>query len=309
MFLKICKYLLQQIPLCITSIIGFVSAAGEQTKFEIESLFPQNMVEKLLETYSEKEKNLIFNDLKNINNLCFQDKEPSIETERIYVATAGGPGACKSTILENYIQNKPNFVYVDPDPRALKFMINTYYQSITYHQISKNRSYQDLLKNSYNKWRWASNYIAYTILNNAYNKGYSIAHGTTSTSPTINLLYKKLKQEKYKIILLLCYTSDDARIKALEHRAHVQAFVQSSAEDTINKGKIFVEKFPTYFEYADEINLYWTQNFLQGSIHAATYKKETGLIIHDKEALNFFTKQYNLDNKNQMASFDKLTLN
>jgi len=35
------------------------------------------------------------------------------------VATAGGPGASKSTILETYLHNNPGFVYIEPVPFPL----------------------------------------------------------------------------------------------------------------------------------------------------------------------------------------------
>lgn len=291
-------------PIIVTFVLGFVAA--EQAQPAIEPLVPQNIVTNLLQTYSDKEKELIGKDLRNITETCFSDTTPVAETERVYVATAGGPGACKSTILETYLQDKSNFVYVDPDPRALKFMMNTYYQSLTYYQISQSASYQTLLADAYNKWRNASNYIANTILNDAYCKGYNIAHGMTATSPVINLFFDKLKQRKYKIVLLLCYAPDQTRIQALEHRAQTHAFVQSSSEDAINKGKMFVERFPVYFKYADEIRMYWTQDFLKGSTHAATYSQETGLVTHDHDTMNKFIAKYEADRKDQQVSFDVL---
>lgn len=272
-----------------------------------EPLIPEIVVQGLLKTYSEKEKNLINNDLNNIKQICFQDKEPSTETERVYIATAGGPGACKSTILENYIQDKSNLVYADPDPRSLKFMTNTYYQSLTYYDISKNASYQDQLKSAYDKWRDASNYIANTILNDAYAGGYNIAHGTTLTGPVIAQLLSKLQQKNYKITLLLCYAQDEARIKALDHRSNVQAFVQSSPEDAINKGKVFHQRFPTYFQYADEIHFYWTDDFAKGSTCSASYKKNAGLTVHNQQAFNSFTQKYDADRKGSaIPSLDEL---
>lgn len=269
------------------------------------SLVPQELVDILLnKTYSEEEKGRIKSDLRNITELCFRNTTPVTNQQPIYVATAGGPGACKSTILESYLANKTNFVYTDPDAQALRCMINTYYQSLTYYKISLVQNFKDIQAYGYAKWRDASNYIATTILNEAATSGYNIAHGTTSTSPVLHKLYQGLKKRNYKIVLLLCYASNSTRIKTLEYRALVQGFLQVATEDIVNKGKAFPEKFSTYFEYADEIQLYWTdEDFVKnGSKLAATYEKNRELVIHDQAALNSFINEYDTYRKTSTIS-------
>jgi predicted ABC-type ATPase len=266
-----------------------------------DTLIPQNTNDELLnKTYTNEEKVLIKKDLNNIKDLCFNSRKS--QEKPIYLATAGAPGACKSTILETYLHDQKvqdNFVYADPDQRSLKFMINTYYQSLTCYEIKKYPNYQDILKNAYTKWRDASNYIANNILNYAFEGKYNIAHGTTSTSSVVSSLYKKLKEKDYKIILLLCNAPDETITKALENRAQKQGFVQVAQDDITKKAKMFTERFPTYFEYADEIHIYWTQDFLVGSVHAATYRKGKGLVVHNNEALQKFTEKYDNDRKNK----------
>jgi hypothetical protein len=270
-------------------------------------LIPGQFVDGHLKNYSEEERRLIDDELNNISQLCFRGQKPSVN-QLIYVATAGGPGASKSTILETYLQENSEFVYADPDQRALKFMINTYLQSLTNYQISKTPSYRLLLNSAYEKWRAGSNYIACKILNNAYTQNYNIAHGTTSTAKEISGLYERLKERKYKIILLLCGSTDQNRINALRTRAETQGFVQSSDEDTINKGKAFWERLPVYFQYADEIQIYWTQDFKQGNIKAATFDRVKGLKILDQKAFDSFVKQYELarSEKKELVPFKSI---
>ena len=302
--LKFVKNLSQQVFIfCLACMASCSSMTVTQKNQTTESLVPKDIVENLKKAYSPKEMSLINIDLKNIRETSFLGKvRPTINP--IYVATAGGPGACKSTILETYLHDKQNFVYADPDQRALKYMINTYYQSVTNYEISK-LPYGVALKNAYSKWRDASNYIAYLILNEAFADGYNIAHGTTSTSSAIGSLYKKLKQKNYKIVLLLCYATDATRIAADAQR---QGFFQAAPEDIINKGKMFPERFPIYFEYADEIHLYWTDNCLNGSKHVATYNKSQGFVVRNSEAMSCFIKKYDEDRKSSpnLPSFDKL---
>lgn len=254
-------------------------------------LIPGSFVESHLKDYSDDEKLLIADDFENIKKLCFRGIKPAT-TQPIYVATAGGPGASKSTIMESYLQSHPGFVYGDPDQRALKFMINTYISSLNNYATSKAASFESLLKVSYSKWRAASNYIALKILNRAYEQGFNIAHGTTSTAKEVAGLYERLKQKNYRIVLLLCGSSDDNRVKAIENRSKTQLLVQNSTEDTINKGKFFPERFPVYFKYTDEMEIYWIDDFSKGSVKAATINKDRAIYIHNQEALDKFIKQY-----------------
>ena len=148
-------------------------------------LIPNDFVQSHLKDYSEEETNLITDDLSDIRQLCFRGVSGPNGT-KVYVATAGGPGASKSTILETYLHDKPNFAYLDPDQRSLKYMINTYQQEFTNYNIAQASGIKPLLQKAYDKWRGGSNYIASTLINEAFSNGYNIAHGTTSTSPHVN---------------------------------------------------------------------------------------------------------------------------
>lgn len=276
----------------LACLLGIVQVCAIQTPSL--PLIPADFVNSHLKTYSSDEIDLIRDDLDHISKTCFRNQKP-VSDRPVYVATAGGPGASKSTILETYLQSHPELVYVDPDPRALMLMTNTYRQSLTYYAISQAPSYAGLLKTAYEKWRPASNYIACTILNKAFSERYNIAHGTTSTAPQVEGLYEKLKSKNYKIILLLCGSTDENRLASLHYRAEKLAFVQNSDEDTISKGKAFPERFPIYFKYADEIIFYWTEDFSRGNVKAATLTKENGLIIHDEAAYKNFGLQYGKD--------------
>jgi len=294
---------------CLLTLFGCTCATNKQKNQDTTNLVPQEIVNNFLnKSYSNTEKDLISRDLRNIRETCFFNKKPNTEKKPIYIATAGGPGACKTTILESYLHdNKLDVVYADPDQRVLRYMINTYYQSVTNYDIRKSSSYETVAKNAYVKWRDASNYIVNTILNEAFAQGYDIAHGTTSTSNAVSSLYERLKEKNYTIILLLCSVPDETRIKSLEYRSRVQGFVQVAPEDIINKSKMFPERFPTYFTYADEIHFYWTEDFLKGSVHAATFFKDKGLVILDTNAFDSFIKKYDTDRTGtSLASFDEL---
>ncbi|MBU0744652.1 MAG: zeta toxin family protein [Gammaproteobacteria bacterium] len=221
------------------------------------------------------EKNLIRKDLRNISDLCFSQAKRG-QKKSIYVATAGGPGASKTTILESYLHDHPGFVYVDPDQRALKFMINTYLQDLTNYQMTKG-SCHSVIRGAYVKWRAASNYISNKILNDAFSNRLAIAHGTTSTSIHMESFYKKLHDNGYKIILLLCASPAKNRLKAIVNRETKQCFVQATKADTKQKGKMFYENFPVYFKFADEIQFFWIDDFNEGWVKVGSYTRKKGL--------------------------------
>ncbi|EKE01559.1 MAG: hypothetical protein ACD_21C00105G0008 [uncultured bacterium] len=287
-------------------LIGFLISLSVFAAQEL--LVPQEINQNFLKIYSNAEKVAIAKDLRNIRELCLSQAQ-SGQKYLIYVATAGGPGASKSTILETYLHDHPGFVYVDPDQRALKFMINTYLQDISNYAVAQNISSPQLLNKAYAKWRGGSNYIANTVLNEAYANKLGIAHGTTSTSKAMALFYRKLQKQGYKIILLLCASTEKNRLKANEYREKNQRFVQASREDIISKGQMFFENFPVYFKYADEIQFFWIDDFLRGGVKVAEYSKTTGLksLHRDFNKLKNSYKEFrNQHPDKQLPSFDGL---
>jgi len=249
-------------------------------------LVPTEVIQDFLIPYSQEEKVAIERDRKNIRELCVLQANKG-QKKLIYVATAGGPGASKTTILESYLKDHSGFIYVDPDQRALKFMINTYLQEMNNYTLSQSASYHNLLKDAYTKWRGASNYIANSILNEAYAEKFAIAHGTTSTTKHLESFYKKLKARGYRITLLLCSSSEENRLKAIAHREAEQCIVQSTHEDIVQKGQIFFENLPIYFRYADEIRFFWIEDFSQGWIEVGNYSKNNGLKKHHRDFEKF----------------------
>lgn len=258
--------------------------------------FTPQMLGKHLEIYTDREVDLIKKDLEVIRGICFENSRPT--NSRFYLATAGAPGARKTTILEKFIETHPEYqmgVYVDPDARALRFMVHTYYaQSLTPLAISKTSDYGQVIKNAYHKWRPGSNYISLTLFEEAAAKGLSIIHGTTLTGTHIPTFFAKLKENGYQIVLLLCSCSDNFRQKAIEYRNQVVRFYQSSPEEAIAKGKFFSQKIGTYFAYADLIYFYWSDDLFTPECLAAVWQKGA-LKIHDKDAMERFVEKYEMD--------------
>ena len=272
-------------------------------------IFNQGDLDDMLVSYSEEERVAIQKDHVVIEKICFEGKSPR-SSSPLYLATAGAPGARKSTILEHLLREDPRFsraVYLDPDQRALKWMIHTFYScSLTADAVSRYEQYPMLQKAAYDKWRAGSNYIANSILEKALRGHYDIAHGTTMTGPFVSRLLSLMKDEGYYITLALCSCEDRVRFDAIQYRNEVQGFYQTDPHDVVKKGLLFPKKVPFYFEYADELRLFWSEGFDAKEKLAALFSQK-GIKILDQEAYDHFVDKYERD-RVQLNLEEKLDL-
>jgi len=261
-----------------------------------ELFFTPDMISSHLREYSKEEVMLLNKDLDVVRSVCLNDTQ-NTETH-FYLATAGAPGARKTTILEKFISLHPEYqsgVYLDPDPRTLKFMVHTYYaRSLCPLAIATTNSYDQVIQNAYEKWRAGSNYIVLSLLEEAFAKGRSIIYGTTSTGAHIPKFFAKLKENDYQIILLLCSCPDDVRYDAVDYRNSVVRFFQSSPEDAIAKGLLFPQRMGSYFANADRIYFYWSDSLFAPERLAGVWEDDR-LTLHDVEAMQRFVDKYELD--------------
>ncbi|MCH9626014.1 MAG: hypothetical protein S4CHLAM123_12030 [Chlamydiales bacterium] len=275
--------------------------------------FTPQMISKHLEDYSEEEIGLIEKDLKVVRSVCFGEAQDA--GNRFYLATAGGPGARKTTILERFISTHPEYqegVYLDPDPRTLKFMVHTYYaRSLNPLMIADTGVYDEVIRNAYDKWRAGSNYIVLNLLEEAFAAGRSVVYGTTSTGAHIPHFFSRLKKEGYQIILLLCSCPDEVRYESVDYRNKVVRFYQSSPEDAVSKGVLFPQRMGAYFDYGDQIYIYWSESLLDPERLAAIWQKGE-LEIIDEGAMGCFVAKYEEDRQSLakqgvvIPSFDTL---
>ena len=263
--------------------------------------FSPAMISTHLKDYSPEEKIAIDKDLNVVRSVAFEDvssQNTNINSQPFFLATAGAPGARKSTILERFLKTNPEYshgVYVDPDQRALKFMVHTYQsRSLSAFAVAENENFGQVQRKAYEKWRGASNYITLVLLEEAFAKHQNVIHGSTSTGDHIPFFLKKVKEAGYKISLLLCYCEDSTRVDAVKYRNEMQRFYQSTPEDVLTKGKAFPQKMSAYFTNADELYLYWSDDITTPEKLAATLKNGF-LVIYDTQAYDQFTKKYESD--------------
>jgi predicted ABC-type ATPase len=264
-------------------------------------MLDRQFINTFLTTYDAAEVSKIKKDLTIVEKVTFDQATHS--DKPVYLATAGAPGAGKSTTLEAYLQqnNLEHFVYVDPDQVSLKNMNFTYLNSLTNYNYALASSNLDALYKAYKKWRAASNYISHELMQAAFTPDehamrYSLAHGTTSTSPFLEPMYEKIKAAGYRIVLLMCYCNDDTRLKLNVSRETEQAFVKTTPEEVISKGVDFPKRFDLYFKYADEILFYWNNELAHQKLPSpcAKYQKTVEgvqlTILNDAEWKLFYCK-------------------
>jgi len=293
-------------------ILAFFSSINLQA----ELFFSPQMISSYLKEYSEEEIQLLSKDLDVVRSVCLDGKKAT-ET-RFYLATAGGPGARKTTILEKFVSMHPEYqggVYLDPDPRTLRFMVHTYYaRSLSPLTISTINNYDQVIKTAYEKWRAGSNYIVYSLLEESFTAGHSIIYGTTSTASHISNLFAKLKENNYEIVLLLCSCSDDVRYEAVDYRNRVVRFYQSSPGDAVEKGTLFPQRMSSYFAYADQLYFYWSDGLFTPERLAGVWRNGK-MDVYDNEAMQQFVGKYEKDRKDLkekgivIPSFDSYLVN
>lgn len=266
--------------------------------------FSPEMIRTHLNGYTDSEITAIDKDLSVVRSVCINPGlTPSIDRPPVYVATAGGPGSRKTTILERFIQEHPSTqaVYLDPDARGMRFMVHTYYaQSLNHRVIAQEKNYNNVLKTAYEKWRGGSNYIALTLLEETFHQGLDIFHGTTSTGSHIEQFFPAVKNAGYRIELLLCSCDDVVRDDALEYREHEIRHYQVSKVEAMTKGKLFALRMPLYFKYADKLYFYWSESLSQPERLAAVLDGNS-FEITDLEAYVQFVGKYEADRKIHQA--------
>jgi len=282
----------------LNAVVGVVLASSGLVAGDYVFFSPQ-MISSHLTDYGEEEKMAIEQDLGVVRSICLQEiKENRNQRKPVYLATAGAPGARKTTILERFIKDHPSFsevAYIDPDQRTLKFMAHTYHsQSLSARSVATYPDYALATKAAYEKWRGGSNYIALTLLEEAFDHSRDIAHGTTSTGAHIPNFLSKVKNAGYEIVLLLCSCEDSFRRQSIQYRNDSQKFYQSTPEDGVSKGKFFSQRMSAYFTYADTLYLFWSDDLSTPERLSAIFA-DGSLKIVDREAFNRFISKFDAD--------------
>ena len=235
-------------------------------------------------------------DYRHIREDAFADKTPEAG-RKLYIATAGAPGAGKSTVLDQETQGGQdpryaNAVFVDPDRGALEHMRT--YRGLLTAGDKAGMGIKEAGIQAYDRARPASNVISNLIYNEAVEGGHNVIHGTTNTAPVVGKSLEKLKAAGYETKLLLVSASDDTRLASVQRRNDQEAFYQSTPEDFKQKSVMFAQRHMDYFKGADEVSLYWHDAPGKNAVKAAEYK-EGALTVVNPEAFKAYTDKYETD--------------
>lgn len=233
--------------------------------------------------YQLRDKWTITRELERLYKLMTKDATPDSAGKKRFILTAGGPGSGKTSMIRQLQKIdgdclKP--VHVDPD-EILKEMR-------PYQKLIKNLGGSDLgITAAYTYWRWASIYLANSIINKLSEDGYDILFGTTGTSPAVAKLYDSAHQAGYETSVLICHAPESVRLASAEARFKNERRFTPEA-DLKNKGnKMFPDALMIHFLKAAEIKVYWRATFNSDPILALETKNGKVITRNEKAKTAF----------------------
>jgi len=237
---------------------SYSDAEKEHLKSEVERLY-QKQAKKLTAAFSGRN---------------------SKKGKKFYI-TAGGPGSGKTTLLRRKLaEGDIKGVYVDPDELLLEMT--------RFKSMLKADPQSDVMRvAAYTKWRWGSNYVSNAVMNRAASEGRNIALGITATSPAMPKMYENIKKAGYHITTVICHAPEDVRWQSAEKRFETERRYIPK-QDFLDKGnKMFPDRVGEYFQYSDEVSLYWRDGLEKDAV-LAVEAKDGKVTIHNQDALDAF---------------------
>lgn len=178
-------------------------------------------------------------------------KQPG--AHKTFYITSGGPGSGKTTLIRKAQQGGGTLaraVHVDPDEIIKSFA--PYADAIAAQGDSDAARAQ-----AYDRWRWASVYMANTIVNQLAADGYDIVLGTTGTSPSVRFIYQAAHDAGYASALIMCHAPESVRLDSGARRFEIERRFTPEADVREKGNKLFPEIVTTHFTQAQSIFLLW----------------------------------------------------
>jgi len=234
-----------------------------------------------------------------VRDVCFRGARLKEGRRRIYLATAGAPAAGKTTVLEQQIAADPetygDLVRADPDVYSMRSMVHTYHDFLLSPLlVAESPDYRSAQRRAYDIARPWSNIFANEVINEAIGAGFSLAHGTTMTGGSVRELLTSIREAGCEVHLLLCYAPDRVRDDSASYRATVQGNYQATAQDVHAKGRLFPQRFASYFSLADRLTLFWRTGVTDRACEAAVYAQGKACVV-DETAFDHFRTKYEDD--------------
>jgi predicted ABC-type ATPase len=170
-----------------------------------------------------------------------------------FYMTAGGPGSGKTVLIRDMqAAGGPlsQAAHVDPDEILKSFRPYR-------HAIDSMGGSDAARAMAYTYWRWASVYMANSLINKLAEDGHDIVFGTTGTSPAITKIYAAAKAAGYETQVLMCHAPEGVRLDGVAQRFAQERRYTPEADVKDKGNKMFPEMAAVHFANADHISLYW----------------------------------------------------
>lgn len=205
-----------------------------------------------------------------------RSKEQSKCIPKLFLVTAGAPGAGKTKLLYAQLQKRHQlgemYCYVCPDEVCLKRMRRTYNSMRSFLNHTAPEDAMMIAKRCYNKWRPASNAAAQLILAHLLQGRYPIAFGSTSTSNWTGRTFSFVKSLGYNLEILFVSAPPQVRQDSVRERS--QRFSHCSELDLYEKEHLLNARIlDSYLPYADTINFYWREHLHQEAMLVARWRR------------------------------------
>ncbi len=139
-------------------------------------------------------------------------------------------------------------------------------------------------------------------MNQACEDGYNVLLGTTATSPAVSILYDNARREGYKVRTIMVTAADDVRTESARRRFEEEGTRYTA--DTVEKGIMFYQRMPTFFEKSDAFGLYWRHAADQSAVLVAD-ADQGAVKIHEPKILEIV--QQDLQKADPRLSWNDLT--
>lgn len=198
------------------------------------------------------------------------------EKKKTIIVTCGAPGAGKTYVLRKILLEKENgrVAYVCPDDVCLKGMKRTFDAAIQARDQSKEKTIDQSKAERlaiYNHFRPGSNAALNLMLGNLIREGYSIAYGTTASSPHTWKSFEFWQKQGYTDIrLIYVIAPDEVRWQSIKNRD--KEFLQTTEKDVKDKGKLVAQRInDTYLKYASQIKFLYRDSTDSDATWTATW--------------------------------------
>lgn len=231
--------------------------------------------------YSAAEMALINAEIERIYADLTKNAKPS--DKKTFYITTGGPGAGKTSLVSAAQKGDgmlSRAIHIDPDEVIKSFAPYS-------NAIAQAGDTDSARVAAYGKWRWASVYIANTMVNKLAADGFDIVLGTTGTSPAVGHIYDAAHRAGYGSVLLMCHANEETRLASVAKRFETERRFTPEADVKEKGNKLFPEVVALHLGKAHQAFIFWRGAVDSAPVLAAEYHGGQ-TVVRDMKAFSGF---------------------